>query len=92
MSEQQPHIIVIGGPNGAGKSTTAPALLQGILGVTEFVNADTIAHGLSAFKPEGTAFYAGRIMLERIHWRTSEWILHSKHPRESYFCTMDKRT
>ena len=68
MSEQQPHIIVISGPNGAGKSTTAPELLKGTLGVTEFVNADTIAQGLSAFKPEGTAFYAGRIMLERIHY------------------------
>ena len=34
MTEQQPHIIIIGGPNGAGKSTTAPALLKGTLGVT----------------------------------------------------------
>ena len=41
-----PHVIVIAGPNGAGKSTTAPAILQGALGVTEFVNADTIAAGL----------------------------------------------
>lgn len=67
MTEQRPHIIIIGGPNGAGKSTTAPALLKGTLGVTEFVNADTIAQGLSAFQPESVAFYAGRIMLERIH-------------------------
>jgi predicted ABC-type ATPase len=36
-----PHVIVISGPNGAGKSTTAPAILKGALGVTEFVNADT---------------------------------------------------
>jgi len=43
-----PHVIVIAGPNGAGKSTTAPAILKGALGVTEFVNADTIAQGLSA--------------------------------------------
>ena len=68
MSEQQAHIIIIGGPNGAGKSTTAPALLKGTLGVTEFVNADTIARGLSAFQPEGTAFHAGRVMLERIRF------------------------
>ena len=53
MTEQRPHVIVIGGPNGAGKSTTAPALLKGTLGVTEFANADTIAEGLSAFYPEG---------------------------------------
>lgn len=37
-----PHVIIIAGPNGAGKSTTTPVVLQGALGVTEFVNADTI--------------------------------------------------
>ena len=72
MTEQRPHIIIIGGPNGAGKSTTAPALLKGTLGVTEFVNADTIAQGLSAFQPEGTAFHAGRVMLERIRFLAKE--------------------
>jgi predicted ABC-type ATPase len=61
-----PHVIVIAGPNGAGKSTTAPAILKGALGVTEFVNADTIAQGLSAFNPEKAAFHAGRVMLERL--------------------------
>jgi len=61
-----PHVIIIAGPNGAGKSTTAPAVLQGALGVTEFVNADTIAAGLSAFNPEKAAFHAGRVMLERL--------------------------
>lgn len=60
------HVIIIAGPNGAGKSTTAPAVLQGALGVTEFVNADTIAAGLSAFNPEKAAFHAGRVMLERL--------------------------
>lgn len=74
MIVQQPHIIVIGGPNGAGKSTTAPALLKGTPGITEFVNADTIAEGLSAFQPEGTAFHAGRIMLERICFLAKERI------------------
>jgi len=34
--------------------------------VQEFVNADTIAKGLSAFRPESAAFSAGRVMLERI--------------------------
>ena len=33
------HIIIIAGPNGAGKSKTAPAILKGALGFTEFVNA-----------------------------------------------------
>jgi predicted ABC-type ATPase len=67
-----PHIIIIAGPNGAGKSTTAPALLQGTLGVTEFVNADVIAQGLSAFNPERAAIHAGRIMLERLQQLAKE--------------------
>lgn len=67
MTTKHPHLIVIAGPNDAGKSTTAPSLLKGTLRVTEFVNADLIAQGLSAFKPEMTAFHAGRIMLERLH-------------------------
>lgn len=66
MSESRPNIVVIAGPNGSGKSTAAPALLDSVLGVTEFVNADVIAHGLSAFKPEGAALAAGRIMLARL--------------------------
>ena len=68
MTTKRPHLIVIAGPNGAGKTTTAPSLLKGTLHVTEFVNADLIAHGLSAFKPEMTAIQAGRIMLERLHY------------------------
>ena len=61
-----PNLIVIAGPNGAGKSTVAPALLLGTFRVNEFVNADAIAQGLSAFAPERVAFQAGRIMLERL--------------------------
>jgi predicted ABC-type ATPase len=63
---QQPHVIVIGGPNGAGKSTIAPLVLRDYLAVPDFVNADQIAAGLSAFNPEGAAFEAGRIMLRRL--------------------------
>ncbi|MDO8654362.1 MAG: zeta toxin family protein [Undibacterium sp.] len=62
----QPHVIVIGGPNGAGKSTIAPLVLRDYLEVPDFVNADQIAAGLSAFNPEGAAFEAGRIMLRRL--------------------------
>lgn len=62
-----PNVVVIAGPNGAGKSTVAPALLREHLGIGEFVNADTIARGLSAFNPERAALYAGRIMLARLH-------------------------
>jgi predicted ABC-type ATPase len=66
MSES-PQVIVLAGPNGAGKSTVAPLVLKGTLGVTEFVNADVIAQGLSAFAPERAALAAGRIMLARLH-------------------------
>ncbi|MFZ6759028.1 zeta toxin family protein [Undibacterium sp. Ji50W] len=62
----QPHVIVIGGPNGAGKSTIAPLVLRDYLEVPDFVNADQIAAGLSAFNPDGAAFEAGRIMLRRL--------------------------
>jgi predicted ABC-type ATPase len=36
------------------------------LKVEEFVNADTLAQGLSAFRPEDVALEAGRIMLKRL--------------------------
>lgn len=61
-----PKVVVIAGPNGAGKSTTAPAILRRAWHVGEFVNADTIAAGLSAFSPESVAIAAGRLMLERV--------------------------
>lgn len=67
-----PHLIVIAGPNGAGKSTAAPALLPQTLGIAEFVNADAIALGLSAFAPETVAFSAGRIMLNRLRQLASQ--------------------
>jgi predicted ABC-type ATPase len=58
--------VVIGGPNGAGKTTCAAALLPEDLRIQQFVNADTIAAGLSAFAPDTVAVQAGRIMLARI--------------------------
>ena len=67
-----PHIVVISGPNGAGKTTAAPALLNDALHVSHFVNADTIAQGLSAFAPEKAAIQAGRAMLQRIHQLADE--------------------
>lgn len=63
-----PHVIIIAGPNGAGKTTTAPVLLDKALQIDHFVNADTIAAGLSAFAPEKAAIQAGKAMLERIHY------------------------
>ena len=61
-----PHVIVIAGSNGSGKSTAAPALLQDTVHIKDFVNADVIAQGLSAFQPEKAAIQAGRVMLDRI--------------------------
>ena len=61
-----PQVVVIAGPNGAGKSTLAPHLLRDKLHIYEYVNADTIAQGLSAFAAESAAIEAGRIMLRRI--------------------------
>lgn len=62
-----PNVIVNAGANGAGKSTLAPFLLRDTFGIAEYVNADTIAQGLSAFAPENSAFEAGRIMLQRLN-------------------------
>ncbi len=66
MQNQSPHISIIAGPNGSGKSTCGPAILQNHLQISEFVNADTIAAGLSAFHPEEVAIEASRIMLNRL--------------------------
>jgi predicted ABC-type ATPase len=72
MAEATPNLVVLAGPNGAGKSTTAEQLLVGALQVMEFVNADTIARGLSAFKPETAAVEAGRIMLNRLRYLATQ--------------------
>ena len=58
-----PDIVAVAGPNGAGKSTVGARLLEETLGIRQFVNADDIARGLSAFAPESAAFEAGRVML-----------------------------
>ena len=59
-------LYIIAGPNGAGKTTASVTILPDILKVTEFVNADAIAKGLSPFNPESVSIEAGRLMLERI--------------------------
>ncbi len=72
MPPERPHLIVLAGPNGAGKTTVSTDLLQGALGVHEFVNADTIARGLSEFNPAGAAIEAGRVMLRRLRHLTAQ--------------------
>lgn len=66
MKSSPPTIVILAGPNGAGKSSSAPELLREFLEVTEFVNADVIAQGLSAFNVASVAIQAGRLMLDRI--------------------------
>lgn len=66
MSDSSPSVVIVAGPNGSGKSTSAPRLLRDWFGILEFVNADVIAQGLSAFQSDSVAVRAGRIMIERL--------------------------
>jgi predicted ABC-type ATPase len=61
-----PTIYIIAGPNGAGKTTASGVLLPKFLNCKEFVNADSIAAGLSPFQPETVSIHAALIMLIRI--------------------------
>ena len=69
-----PTVYVIGGANGAGKTTTALAFLPTRLNVIEFVNADTIAFGISPLNPDSMVIQAGRIMVERLELLLSSGI------------------
>lgn len=59
-------MYVISGCNGAGKTTTSFTLLPELLKCDNFVNADSIAYGLSPLNPKAADFQAGRLMLDRI--------------------------
>jgi predicted ABC-type ATPase len=61
-----PNLYIIAGCNGAGKTTASFTVLPEMLNCREFVNADSIAAGLSPFDPENVAIEAGRIMLNRV--------------------------
>lgn len=61
-----PNLYIIAGCNGAGKTTASYTILPEMLNCKEFVNADSIAAGLSPFNPNKVAIEAGRIMLNRI--------------------------
>jgi predicted ABC-type ATPase len=60
------HIYIIAGPNGAGKTTFAQRFIPAAVNITQFVNADLIAAGLSPFAPEREAIQAGKLMLRQI--------------------------
>ena len=72
IEEFMPNLYIIAGCNGAGKTTASFTILPEILNCKEFVNADSIAAGLSPFNPESVAFEAGRIMLQRIRQLVDE--------------------
>jgi predicted ABC-type ATPase len=61
-----PRCIIIAGPNGAGKTTFAHEFLPKDTNIVHFVNADLIASGLSALKPEIAAISAGRVFLAEL--------------------------
>jgi predicted ABC-type ATPase len=61
-----PNLYIIAGCNGAGKTTASYTILPEMLNCKEFVNADSIAFGLSPFNQGDVAIEAGRIMLSRI--------------------------
>ncbi|MCL1826057.1 MAG: zeta toxin family protein [Betaproteobacteria bacterium] len=60
-------IYIIAGSNGAGKTTFARRFIPATVNITQFVNADLIAYGLSPFAPEREAIQAGRLMLRQIN-------------------------
>jgi predicted ABC-type ATPase len=62
-----PNLYIIAGCNGAGKTTASFTILPDMLNCREFVNADSIAAGLSPFNPGSVGIEAGRIMLMRIN-------------------------
>jgi predicted ABC-type ATPase len=61
-----PNLYIVAGCNGAGKTTASFTVLPEMLRCKEFVNADSIAAGLSPFNPESVAIEAARLMLSRI--------------------------
>jgi len=63
---ESPIVVILAGPNGAGKTTAAPRLLRDALAVEEYVSADGIAAGLSAFRPGSVALEAAKAMLARL--------------------------
>lgn len=60
-------ILIIAGPNGAGKTNFATEFLPNEADCPSFVNADSIAAGLSPFRPSSFEYRASRLMIETIH-------------------------
>ncbi len=67
-----PQVYIIAGPNGSGKTTFASEFLPNYADCPNFINADTIARGLSGFSPDAVALKAGRILIEQIETYASK--------------------
>lgn len=67
MNANGPTCYVIAGPNGAGKTTFAMWYLPRVARCVEFVNADSIARGLSPLNEAAVQLEAGRLFLTRLH-------------------------
>ena len=65
-ARSSPRCIIIAGPNGSGKTTFAREYLLKDANVTNFINLDLIAGGLSPLRPELVALAAGRVFLREI--------------------------
>lgn len=61
------RVLIIAGPNGAGKTNFATEFLPNEADCPSFVNADSIAAGLSPFRPSSVEFRASRLMIDTIH-------------------------
>jgi len=86
-----PNFYIIAGCNGAGKTTASYTILPEMLNCKEFVNADSIAAGLSPFNYESVAFEAVRIMLQRIYQLMKKLILHLRLLwRQKIMCSLLK--
>ena len=72
--DKQPQVYIIAGPNGSGKTTFATEFLPNYADCPTFINADTIARGLSGFSPDAVALRAGRILLKQIETYVSKRI------------------
>ncbi|MBE9062392.1 zeta toxin family protein [cf. Phormidesmis sp. LEGE 11477] len=64
-----PICWIIAGPNSAGKTTFALQYLPAVASCPNFVNADSIAAGLSPLAPERELIAASRLFLKEIENR-----------------------
>ena len=88
-----PTLYIIAGCNGAGKTTASFTVLPEMLNCKEFVNADSIAAGLSPFQPDKVAFEAGKLMLQRIEHlitTTTDFAIETTLSTKSYVQTIKK--